>query len=61
MCFSISDNAWSPATLPFCMGGLGLRESQFSSHTSSLSQVMYLSPDFGVPFSMEDNLVGTMA
>ena len=32
MCCSISDSAWFQATLPFCMGGLGLHGLQRSSH-----------------------------
>ena len=36
MCCRISDNAWLQATLPFRMGGLGLRESQHSLHPAFL-------------------------
>jgi len=36
MCCSISDNAWSQSTLPFRLGGLGLRESNRSSNPAFL-------------------------
>ena len=35
----ISDSAWFQATLPFRMGGLGLRDSQRSSHPSFLGSL----------------------
>ena len=39
MCCSISDSAWLQATLPFRMGGLGLCDSQHSSHPSFLGSL----------------------
>ena len=55
LCCSISDNAWSQATLPFRLGGLGLRESQRSSHPAFLGScnsarilVSHLAPNFDV-------------
>ena len=55
LCCSISDNAWSQATLPFWLGGLGLRESQCSSHPAFLGfynsariLVSRLAPNFDV-------------
>ena len=55
LCCSISDNAWSQATLPFRLGGLGLRESQCSSHPAFLGScnsaqilVSRLAPNFDV-------------
>ena len=55
LCCSISDNAWSQATLPFRLGGLGLRESQSSSHPAFLGScnsarflVSRLAPNFDV-------------
>ena len=55
LCCSISDNAWSQATLTFRLGGLGLRESQRSSHPAFLGScnsarilVSRLAPNFDV-------------
>ena len=55
LCCSISDNAWSQATLPFHLGGLGLRESHRSSPSAFLGScnsawilVSRLAPNFDV-------------
>jgi len=36
MCCSVSDSAWSQATLPFRLGGLGLRDSERSANPAFL-------------------------